>query len=329
MIKSPFLNEEYAVTEQIFGALNWQRDPQNLFDPIRYILHLGGKRIRPMLTLAGANLFEGDRHGKVRDWALAVELFHNFSLMHDDIMDEANLRRGYATVHKKYSINAAILSGDMALIESYRLLQHPDNDVAAQASKLFTKTAAEVCMGQQMDVDFETRDDVTISEYIQMIEWKTSVLLACSIQLGAMLANANESQQKHAYEFGKNIGIAFQIQDDILDTFGTTAKVGKRIGGDILQNKKTYLYLKSLALLDEVKAAQLRHLFSSIAEDEDEKIDMVTSLFDEANVRVYAEELKNEYKSLALSHLEAIAEANSNKKKELVDFADYLIQRDK
>ena len=220
------------------------KEPRNLYEPIDYILQLGGKRLRPVLTLIAADLFGGDYH-KALPAAAAVEVFHNFSLVHDDIMDNASLRRGKATVHQKWNSNIAILSGDAMLICAYRLLESYPPDTFAALVKLFSKTALEVCEGQQWDMDFETQAQVSIPQYLQMIRYKTAVLVGAALQMGAVIAGASIENQRLIYDFGVAIGLAFQLQDDYLDTFGDEA-FGKKIGGDILENKKTILYLKTL-----------------------------------------------------------------------------------
>jgi len=317
------LKEEFLTYMQ---SCSFDQKPINLYAPINYILQLGGKRIRPVLALAAAELFESDTSIAL-PVAYAVELFHNFSLVHDDIMDNADLRRGQAAVHKKWDLNTGILSGDMILIEAYDQLNAYPSDTCKGLFQLFTKTAKEVCIGQQLDVDFESMEDVKIEDYIEMITWKTSVLLACSLQMGAITAGASVHDQKHIYNFGKNLGIAFQMQDDILDTFGVQASVGKRIGGDIIQNKKTYLYLKSLELSDEKSKNELLQLYSpnsNIAEQE--KIDKVKALFKTCYVKTYADELKTNYKDLAISHLNAV-QVLDERKEILLTLVDYLDSR--
>ena len=301
-------------------------EPSRLFDPVKYLLSLGGKRIRPLLSLASCNAFGGDRDIAIHP-AMAVEVFHNFSLMHDDIMDDADLRRGQDTVHQKYDVNTAILSGDVMLIYAYKILMQLPAEFHSPCITVFNKMAEEVCIGQQMDMDFEESVEVAIMDYLKMIELKTSVLLGASLQLGAIIANANEKNGNHLYQFGKNIGIAFQIQDDILDTYGEQAAVGKMIGGDILNNKKTYLYLKACQLLSEESSVELRNLYSSKDAEPQPKIDRVKQLFKDAGVKIYAEELKGEYKNLALSHLDMVEGINSDAKSQFANFADYLIQR--
>ena len=301
-------------------------NPGSLKEPVEYIMSLGGKRIRPALVLAGYQLFKDDFEYAF-EAAMAIEVFHNFSLVHDDIMDEARLRRNKPTTHIQFNTNAAILSGDAMLILSYQLLekyQQANPDVF----NLYSKTAMEVCEGQAMDMDFEKSRDVDIDDYITMIGLKTSVLIACGLAMGASIAGANKDIVDHLYAFGKNMGIAFQIQDDILDTFGMEAQVGKRIGGDILQKKKTYLYLKSLDLLSDELSQKLRSLFNDFHEISDEElIDQVKGLFEKAHVRIHAQELKLVYQQLALSHLDAVTQSGIDTSV-LKTFAEKLLDRD-
>ena len=236
-----------------FKSLAFKSEPKNLYEPIRYILSLGGKRLRPVLTLMSAEVFDVDCK-KALAAATAVEVFHNFSLIHDDIMDDAPLRRGNETVHQKWNINTGILSGDAMLILAYQYFEEYEPSIFRELAKLFSKTALEVCEGQQYDVDFETRDDVTISEYLKMIEYKTAVLVGAAMKMGAIVAGTSEENANSIYDFGLNLGIAFQLQDDYLDAFGNPETFGKQVGGDIIENKKTYLYLKAVAFSNEKEA---------------------------------------------------------------------------
>ena len=257
------------------------KEPKGLYDPVDYILGLGGKRLRPVLTLIGAELF-GTSYKEALNAAMAVEVFHNFSLIHDDIMDDAPLRRGKPTVHEKWDINTGILSGDVMLINSYEYLEGYEGAQLAALFKLFNKTAIEVCEGQQYDVDFETRSDVTIPEYLKMIEYKTSVLIGAALAMGAIVANATEESRTLIYAFGRNLGIAFQLQDDYLDAFGNPETFGKQVGGDIIENKKTFLYLKALARASENDQKELIALFSEPQANADEKVTRVKALFQKA-----------------------------------------------
>ncbi len=254
------------------------KEPKNLYEPIKYILDLGGKRLRPTLTLLTTQIFGAD-HKKSLNAALAVELFHNFSLIHDDIMDDAPLRRGNQTVHEKWDVNTGILSGDAMLILAYRLFENYDPNTFQKLAKLFSKTALEVCEGQQYDIDFETRDDVTLQEYLKMVEYKTAVLIAAAMKMGAIVAGASKTDQDKIYEFGKNLGIAFQLQDDYLDAFGNPETFGKQVGGDIIENKKTFLYLRAMAFCDADEMMQLEHLYSIYPEDDEEKVNTVKQIF--------------------------------------------------
>ncbi len=254
------------------------KEPVQLYEPIKYIVALGGKRLRPILTLMSCDFFGAD-FKKALPAALALELFHNFSLIHDDIMDQAPLRRGQETVHHKWDLNTGILSGDAMLILAYQLFEEYEPTKFSELAKLFSKTALKVCEGQQYDVDFETRIDVTIPEYIKMIEYKTAVLLGAAMNMGAIVADASNTCKENSYEFGRNLGIAFQLQDDYLDCFGNPETFGKQIGGDIIANKKTYLYLKTLQYCSPSEAEQLIKLFSETPENPSDKIKFVKEIY--------------------------------------------------
>lgn len=256
------------------------REPKELYEPIRYILSLGGKRVRPALTLMVCDFLTND-FKQALPAALAVEMFHNFSLMHDDIMDEAPLRRGKQSVHEKWDVNTAILSGDAMLILAYRLFESYEPYKFQALAKLFSETALQVCEGQQLDMEFETRDDVAVSEYLKMIEQKTAVLLGAAMEMGAIVADANESEKKLMYEFGRDLGVAFQLQDDYLDVFGDPETFGKQVGGDIIANKKTYLYLMAHEKGTSERAEELSHLFSISPADPTDKIVTVRKIFEE------------------------------------------------
>ena len=260
--------EEYTV----------DREPKGLYEPINYILNLGGKRLRPVLTLMTADIFNID-FSKALSAALSIEVFHNFSLVHDDIMDDAPLRRGQTTVHEKWDINTGILSGDAMLIMAYQLFENYEPQVFQALAQLFSKTALQVCEGQQYDVDFETRHDVTIPEYLKMIEYKTAVLVGTAMKMGAIVAQTTKENQDCIYNFGCYLGIAFQLQDDYLDAFGDPKTFGKQVGGDIIENKKTFLYLKALEFASKEDQVLLKDLFSQNLEDNTDKIDRVKALF--------------------------------------------------
>jgi geranylgeranyl diphosphate synthase, type II len=302
------------------------QSPTELYEPVNYILSLGGKRLRPLLVLMGCELFDS-RLQKALPAAFAVEIFHNFTLLHDDIMDAAPLRRGKPTVHHKYGINTGILSGDVMLIVAYQYLTHIKGDKkTVKLLRIFNKMAQEVCDGQQLDMNFENRNDVTIPEYIQMIELKTSVLVAAAFQMGALIGGATDTEAEHLYEFGKNVGIAFQIQDDILDTFGDPEKFGKKVGGDIVQNKKTYLVLKSYEIGNATQKADLEKLMHTPTTNEVEKITAVKNIFQAVNVRAEAEKVMDHYLQIAFTHIDATP-LSIEKKNYLKKWAEELMAR--
>ena len=301
------------------------REPINLYEPITYILGLGGKRLRPVLVLMATEIF-GTDFKKALDAALAIEVFHNFSLVHDDIMDDAPLRRGKETVHEKWDINTGILSGDAMLINAYQLFENYEGDTFRDLAKLFSKTAIEVCEGQQYDVDFETRDDVSIAEYLKMIEFKTAVLVAAALKMGGIVAGASEEDQNSIYEFGRNLGIAFQLQDDYLDAFGDPKTFGKQVGGDIIENKKTFLYLKALETASTTHKKELLDLFSIHPEDSSDKIETIKTIFVESGAAERTQlEIKN-YTNKAFSVLETL-EISDDKKDLLHQFGENLMRR--
>ncbi len=301
------------------------KEPKNLYEPIQYILGLGGKRLRPVLTLMVAEIFNSD-YKKALDAALSIEVFHNFSLVHDDIMDDAPLRRGQETVHEKWDINTGILSGDAMLIMAYQLFENYEANTFQCLAKLFSKTAIEVCEGQQYDVDFETRNDVSIPEYLKMIEYKTAVLVGAAMKMGAIVANASETDQNNIYEFGRNLGIAFQLQDDYLDVFGNPESFGKQVGGDIIENKKTYLYLKALEFSNQDNEAKLRDLFNTTLKDNESKIETAKQIFNTSGASdATRKEIKN-YTNKAFSVLELLG-VSEEKKVLLRDFGNSLMNR--
>lgn len=297
--------------------------PVSLYQPMSYILDLGGKRVRPVLTLIACEVF-GTDFQRAKNASLAIELFHNFSLIHDDIMDNAPLRRGKPTVHQKWNQNIAILSGDGMLIEAYKFLLNYSPEISHSLAAVFNKTASEVCEGQQLDMDFETLDQIFISDYLEMIRLKTAVLLGCSLQMGAIVGGASKENQEDVYAFGMNLGIAFQLQDDILDLYADQAKFGKQVGGDILSNKKTYLLLKAF---EDANSDQKELLSKMILEkNPDQKITLAKTIFAELNVREKAESKMNEYYELALKNL-AHLKVDSSHKKPLQDLAEFLMSR--
>ena len=301
------------------------KEPIGLYGPASYILDLGGKRLRPVLTLMTAEFF-GASIKSAMNAALAVELFHNFSLIHDDIMDDAPLRRGKETVHEKWDLNTGILSGDAMLILAYQLFEDYKPEMFRQLAKLFSKTALEVCEGQQYDVDFETRDDVTISEYIKMIDFKTAVLIGAAMKMGAIVADASESCKEHIYEFGRNLGIAFQLQDDYLDAFGDPETFGKQVGGDIIVNKKTFLYLTALQGSSVSEREKLITLFSQSPEDPTEKIEVVKELFISTGAAKASINEMEKYTEKANALLEKI-DLSEDKKAAFRSFGDWLMKR--
>ena len=306
-------------------SLNDVKEPQNLYKPVAYILSLGGKRLRPVSTLMIAEIF-GASYKNALDAALAVEVFHNFSLIHDDIIDDAPLRRGKPTVHEKWNINTGILSGDAMLIMSYQLFENYEPETFKALSKLFSKTALEVCEGQQYDIDFETRSNVSIPEYLKMIECKTAVLVAAAMKMGAIVANASEKDQHAIYEFGKNLGIAFQLQDDYLDAFGDPKTFGKQVGGDIIENKKTYLYLKTLEFANTIEKDHLRTLFKEKSIENTLKIEQVKTLFlTTGSAEATQKEIEN-YTHKAFYVLDAL-NISEDKKDFLRTFGNQLMNR--
>ncbi|WP_271406293.1 polyprenyl synthetase family protein [Tenacibaculum soleae] len=301
------------------------REPKNLYQPIEYILQLGGKRIRPVLTLIAADIFSRD-YKKALPAALAVEVFHNFTLVHDDIMDDAPLRRGHETVHEKWDINTGILSGDAMLILAYQYFENYEPVVFQKLAQLFSKTALEVCDGQQLDVDFETRNNVTIDEYIKMITLKTSVLVAAALKMGAIVAKADEKEAQHLYNYGLNLGIAFQLQDDYLDTYGNPETFGKQVGGDIIENKKTFLYLKALEVANNQDKEQLITLYNEKQKNITEKINTVSAIFSKNSIPNYTHELIEYYTNKAFESL-TFLNISDTAKKGLRLFGENLMSR--
>ena len=308
-----------------FDQLKINKEPRNLYEPIEYILSLGGKRMRPVLTLMTSEIFNAS-YEKAIDAATAVEVFHNFSLIHDDIMDDAPLRRGNQTVHEKWDLNTGILSGDAMLILAYQFFESYEPNVFQKLAKLFSKTALEVCEGQQYDVDFETREDVTISEYLKMIEYKTAVLVGAAMKMGAIVAETTEENAALIYDFGLNLGIAFQLQDDYLDAFGDPETFGKQVGGDIIENKKTYLYLKALAYGKKEEKEELLHLFSIQPNDNSNKIASVKEIFISSGASNATQEAIKDYTLKAFETLAKI-DISDDKKEILRAFGLKLMNR--
>ena len=306
-----------------FQQKHFPEQPNNLYEPCTYFLQIGGKRIRPALCLLGNELFAEIKQDAYQV-ATAVELFHNFTLIHDDMMDAASLRRGMQTVHTKYNSNIALLSGDVMLIKAYEYIAKINTEYLAKTLSLFNKTAAEVCEGQQLDMDFEQQQNVSLDDYIKMIGLKTSVLLAAALQMGAIIGGASEGNCKHIYQFGLNLGIAFQIQDDYLDAFGNPEKFGKEVGGDIKQNKKTFLFLHTLEVANDEQKKQIEILIETNPAN---KVEQMLSIFKNCNVDAWANELKEKYYQLAMKNLEDIA-VTETRKKPLMELANFLIERE-
>ena len=301
------------------------KEPKNLYEPIHYILQLGGKRMRPILTLMSAEVFDAD-YEKALPAALAVEVFHNFSLVHDDIMDAAPLRRGNVTVHEKWDINTGILSGDAMLILAYQYFEEYEPTIFRALAKLFSKTALEVCEGQQWDVDFESRSDVTIPEYLKMIECKTAVLVAAAMKMGAIIAETSQENANLIYDFGLNLGLAFQLQDDYLDAFGNPETFGKQVGGDIIENKKTYLYLKAMEFASPNEKEELVHLFSIHPEDNSDKINSVKQIFHSSGAAQATQKAIQDFTLKAFETLEKM-NVSLDKKAMLTNFGENLMKR--
>lgn len=309
--------------EKAIAALDWKREPYGLYEPIEYTLASGGKRLRPRLVLLAAEMF-GGKEEKVLPAALAIEVFHNFTLLHDDVMDKADIRRGRPTVHVRWNDNTAILSGDQMVIEAYTLLSRVPADRLSETLRLFNKMATEICEGQQYDMEFEGREQVSIEEYMQMIRLKTSVLLATALQIGAYIAGANAAQQKALYEYGINIGLAFQIQDDILDVYGDPRTFGKAIGGDICCNKKTYMLLTALQRADDETRAELEQWLQT-QDKSDEKIQAVTDIYTRTGAREVCETVMQLHTHEALSQLNALPQNDATE--QLRKLAEKLVMR--
>lgn len=301
-----------------------KREPKNLYDPIQYILNVGGKRLRPVLTMLSTDIFGKDYHQALYA-ALAVEIFHNFSLVHDDIMDEAPLRRGQPTVHTKWNLNTGILSGDAMLILAYQYFERYEPIIFRQLAEIFSKTALEVCEGQQYDVDFEKEEQVSTSQYLKMITYKTAVLVGAALKMGAIVAETSEENKQKIYDFGIALGIAYQLQDDYLDTFGDNT-FGKKIGGDILQNKKTLLYLNTLEKGSSEEKEALMRLYKFPIENEKEKIAKVTQLFISTGSDLFLRSEVENYTLKAFSILDTL-EISEQKKEILKEFGKSLMNR--
>ena len=312
--------------QQEIQCLEYGQHPPELYEPIRYIMQLGGKRMRPLMTLMGAYLFTDDWQKAVRP-ALAIEVFHNFTLMHDDIMDQAPLRRGQPTVHERWNGNVAILSGDVMLVNAYQLLLTIETDKLKPALERFSRTAAEVCEGQQLDMNFETRWDVLEEEYLNMIRLKTSVLLGHALELGSLVAGADQETRQHLYEGGMNIGVGFQLMDDLLDVYGDPVKFGKQVGGDIIANKKTFLLIEALQQAQGAEHEELTNWLNQTEFDKAEKVQAVTTIYDRLGIREITESRINDYFERGFANFDLV-NANPERKKVLIQFARQLVGRE-
>lgn len=306
-------------------ALPYNRTPKSLYEPIRYVLSMGGKRIRPVLMLLGYNLYKEDTD-KILMNAIALETYHNYTLLHDDLMDQADLRRGHETVHKKWDANTAILSGDSMLVLAYERMAQCDSRHLADVLRLFTTTALEIGEGQQYDMEFETRDDVREEEYIEMIRLKTSVLLACALKIGAILADAPAEDADSLYKFGEQIGLAFQLQDDYLDVYGDSKVFGKKIGGDITSNKKTFMLINAFSHADEAQRQELEKWVNAKSFDREEKIAAVTCLYNEIGIDKMAQDKIAYYFEQSKKYLDAV-QVPAERKEELLKYAQRMMKR--
>lgn len=316
------LEDLRKIIEKEIDNLPYPNTPALLYDPIQYIMGMKGKRIRPLLVLIAYQLFD-NKVEKALSSAIAIEMFHNFTLLHDDIMDNAPLRRGNLTVHEKWDNNAAILSGDVMMIKAYQLITKNNSNNLHDILDLFSRTAIEVCEGQQLDMNFETQKNVTLGEYMKMIEYKTAVLLAASLKIGAITAGASKEDQDHLYKFGINIGLAFQLKDDLLDIFGSSEDFGKQIGGDILANKKTFLYLKSIQLADSSTKRVLQKYYEENNQS-DLKLKKVKEIFRSLNTADHTIEMMKAYYTKAMKYLDAV---NADNKKLLILLSEKLMER--
>ncbi|MDX1349375.1 MAG: polyprenyl synthetase family protein [Putridiphycobacter sp.] len=310
--------------ENALTNIPFSSQPSNLYDPLNYFLKIGGKRMRPILALMACEMF-GQKYEQALNAAIAVEIFHNFSLIHDDIMDKAPLRRGQETVHKKWNDNIAILSGDVLLVKAYQEIEKYEAETALALLKIFNRTAVEVCEGQQYDMDFETEQYVSVEQYIEMIKNKTAVLLGCSLEMGSIVAGATIDDYQNIYEFGVNLGIAFQLQDDLLDVYGDQSKFGKQIAGDIIANKKTFLWLTALK---DASAEQKLELNSLLKEtNPSTKIDGVIAIYNQLQIKEKTQKKMHQYYHAALENINRISVSEAAKKP-LLSLGEFLMQRD-
>lgn len=320
-------NELLNIVNEYLNSLPYNRKPSSLYEPIKYVLDLGGKRIRPILMMLSYNLYK-ENPKTILSSACALETYHNYTLLHDDLMDEAPLRRGQQTVHTKWNNNQAILSGDSMLVLAYERLAQVDTKHLQAVLNLFTETALQIGEGQQYDMEFEHRNDVTIDEYIEMIRLKTSVLLACATKMGALLADASAEDAENLYKFGEQIGLAFQLQDDYLDVYGDSKVFGKKIGGDITSNKKTYMLITAFNRANDKQRAELEEWINKTAFDTEEKIAAVTRLYNEIGVDKLAKEKMDYYYEQGKQYLQAV-KLPEEQKKELLAYAADMMSRQK
>ena len=318
-------DEMLDMVNEFLNHLAYERKPASLYEPIKYVLSMGGKRIRPTLMLLAYNLFKEDPE-KILMNAIALETYHNYTLLHDDLMDNADMRRGHQTVHKKWDDNTAILSGDSMLVLAYERMAQCDNQHLAKVLHLFTETALEIGEGQQYDMEFENRNDVKEEEYIEMIRLKTSVLLACALKIGAILADASEEDAENLYRFGEQIGLAFQLQDDYLDVYGDPKVFGKKIGGDITSNKKTFMLINAFNLANAEQKKELEKWVNAHDFDRDEKVEAVTRLYNEIGIDKLAQEKIAYYFENSKKYLDAV-EVDAARKEELRNYAQKMMKR--
>jgi geranylgeranyl diphosphate synthase type II len=320
------IQELQNIIDKAVQETEYPKEPKELYEPIAYLMALGGKRLRPALVLMATDLFGGDIKDAIAP-ALAVELFHNFTLMHDDIMDKAPLRRGQPTVHAKWNESVAILSGDVMFVKAYKMMIQVRPDILSDVLEVFNATAIGVCEGQQIDMNFENRNEVSIEEYLEMIRLKTAVLVGGALKIGALIGSANSKDADLLYQFGENLGIAFQLQDDILDVYGDPIKFGKQVGGDIISNKKTYLLIKALELAKGKELSILNQWLNLTDFDSEEKVNAVKGIYNNLGVKILSENTMHTYAQKAMDALEKINTPQENKKV-LEAFADLLIKRE-
>ncbi len=316
----------HNIIQKAISSIEYPESAKNLFAPIQYTLSMGGKRVRPLLTLMSTQMFGGDLELAITP-AIGIETFHNFTLLHDDLMDNADVRRNNPTVHKKWDANTAILSGDAMQIMAYQMITKAPREVLADAINLFSTTALEICQGQQYDMEFETRDDVSKDEYLEMIRLKTAVLLGCALKMGAIIAGADSKDAGLIYTFGEKIGLAFQLKDDLLDTYADEAKFGKRIGGDILNNKKTYLMLSALEAASETQLNEAKLWMSRTDYIDQEKISFFIDLYNKTNAAKQCEDLMDLYYKQAIEALNSVS-IKDDRKKDLYTLANDLMYRE-